>query len=95
MWDIFKKKKQTNIVIPTRLKKTELRNNMWVMTPQGVGILFNLQPESSLVHLTNDKGETTKDIFVITKDLRQAKWLEIPEPRRGVDREQGYHLGYE
>lgn len=66
---------------------------MWVMTPDGIGIVFQLG-EPSLIHLVDEIGETKSTAYFATTALRQALWEEIPEARRKIDREKGHQLGY-
>jgi len=73
--------------------KSLWRNNMWVMAPQGVGVLFALGAPC-IVHLVDEIGETKGVVQLPAEQLRQAKWDEIPESRRGVSRERGLYLGY-
>lgn len=69
------------------------RNNMWIMTPDGVGIVFDLR-EPVRVHLVDANGITVGDKEYSSLSLRQAKYLEIPESRRG-DPTKAKRLGYE
>lgn len=69
------------------------RNNMWVMTPDGVGVLFKLGTESD-VHLTDKDGITVDSKSYPILALRQAKFLEIPTPRRGFSKQTAANLGY-
>ena len=94
MWNPFKRK-ANNAVSPVFVKKTGFRNNMWVMTPRGIGILFEYKFPLSTIHLINPNGETTKELSLSVTDLRQALWKEIPISRRGVSKEVGQYLGYE
>lgn len=68
---------------------------MWVQTQQNqTGILFVLG-ETCEVHLVNrTTGETIQSIQVPLGELRQAKWGEIPECRRGITKKQAEALGY-
>ena len=97
MFSFRKRKKLEEIpqinTVKTQLAKSLWRNNMWVMTPQGIGVLFKCD-EPSLVHLVNDNGTTKESLAVHLNQLRQAKWLEIPECRRLVSEERAYSLGY-
>jgi hypothetical protein len=80
-------------VIETNVRKTAWRNNMWVMTSSGVGILFAMG-EPCTVHIVDKiTGETVKEIYASSDTIRQAKYLEIPECRRG-DKEKAAKLGY-
>lgn len=86
--------KTKTVVIDTNVQKTAWRNNMWVMTPDGVGIIFKLA-EPCTVHLVNTTtGDTIKEIFCKSDTIRQAKYLEIPACRRG-DEDKARKLGYE
>lgn len=84
---------------------TNWRNNMWVMTKEGVGILFNMDHFPSVViHLVNDDGTTithlgadgklTNDVWFNIDVVRQAKYLEIPKVRRGKDKKYFTDRGY-
>lgn len=90
----FRKEKGTVVLSPTVVQRSPWRNNMWVMTPDGVGIVFDLR-EPVLVHIVNTIDGTTKYAKEFSSsELRQAKWLEIPANRRG-DPEKAKRLGYE
>lgn len=96
MWNPFKSKTSNSSVLTTQVKKTEWRNNMWVSSPDGVGILFNMKdPTSCIVHLVGNDGITIKEVKHNIQHLAQAKWIEIPETRRNIDKERGLYLGYE
>jgi len=69
------------------------RNNMWVMSPDGIGIIFKLGVESE-VHLTDEKGLTVASKIYPTVSLRQAKFNEIPIFRRKITKEVAANLGY-
>ena len=84
---IVENKVETNIV------KSMWRNNMWVMSPKGIGVLFKLD-NPCVVHLVDKEGLTTSEIQLPVEQLRQAMWDEIPEKRRGISREKGKRLGY-
>lgn len=77
----------------TDVVKSQWRNNMWVMTPQGIGVIFKLGPQCE-IHLVAQDGSTSGVSLLPVDQLRQAKWDEIPESRRGVSRERGLQLGY-
>ena len=85
--------KEPNNSVSTNVVKSQWRNNMWVMSPQGIGIIFKLGPQCE-VHLVDPNGLTIGVSLLPVDQLRQAKWDEIPESRRSVDRERGYQLGY-
>lgn len=72
------------------------RNNMWVMTPDGIGIMFNLAEYSSIVHIVDkEDGLTTiAEMSYPTQALRQAKFEEIPSKRRNFSPGQAERLGY-
>lgn len=68
---------------------------MWVVTEDGVGILFKLGTHTSEIHLVDVKDGSTK--MVVTKEtstLRQALYKEIPENRRGASKEWFQSRGY-
>lgn len=94
-WYNFWKKPQKTPSVESTVFKSQWRNNMWVMSPYGVGILFKLGPMND-VHLVDVKtGETTSCISVTLENLRQAKLEEIPECRRnGITLERANYLGY-
>jgi len=69
------------------------RNNMWVMTPDGIGIVFKLGADSE-VHLIDSSGLTIASKIYETVSLRQAKYGEIPVVRRKMSKEQAAKLGY-
>ena len=94
MWPFTKKKEQEVKVIPTTLVDyIGWRNNMWVMTPDGVGIVFKLGTEVD-VHLTDANGDMiTSKVYPILA-LRQALFKEIPQKRRGITKEVASTLGY-
>lgn len=79
------------VVISTE-PKTIWRNNMWVITPAGLGIIFRLG-EPSEVHIVDEGGLTTDVRQFSTEVLRQAYYSEIPENRRGSV-EKATRLGY-
>jgi hypothetical protein len=71
------------------------RNNMWVVTDDGVGVLFKLGTYVSEIHLVDEADGTTK--LIVTKGtntLRQARYQEIPECRRGASKEWFTSKGY-
>lgn len=84
---------KTTVVINPTVSKSIWRNNMWVMTPEGVGIIFELR-EPVRVHLVDENGLTRADKEFPSNELRQARYLEIPYMRRG-DQEKAKRLGYE
>ena len=86
-------KHSATTVINTDVQKTAWRNNMWVVTPNGVGVLFQIG-EPCLVHLVDPQtGVTIKEALYQSTKLRQARYLEIPECRRG-DEDKAARLGY-
>lgn len=101
-WNPFKKKEVPPIVeepvqyeISNKVTdevKSSWRNNMWVMTPKGLGIIFAIG-HSCHVHLVNEHGETINGLICSFQDLRQARYLEIPANRRG-DKDVANRLGY-
>lgn len=70
-----------------------LRKGMWVVAPQGVGILVLHKARRPELHLTNEQGGTRLIVPVDPTTLRQAKLAEIPLPRR-PDAQRGAALGY-
>lgn len=84
---------KTNVVLTQPTPKRVWRNNMWVMTPNGVGIIFALA-EPVTVHLVDvNTGETLRSALYSSHDIRQARYEEIPSTRRGT-REKAVELGY-
>lgn len=71
------------------------RQGMWVVTNKGeIGILVAIDSPAE-VHLVNpDNGETIARYMCDLSELRQAKWLEIPECRRKISHEKGLELYY-
>ena len=73
--------------------KSVWRNNMWVMTPDGVGIIFDLK-EPVVIHLVSTmNGETIRTGYYQSEVVRQAKFDEIPACRQ-CSRERATELGY-
>jgi hypothetical protein len=80
-------------IITTTIVKSLWRNNMWVMSPKGVGILFKMGQPCE-VHIVDDQGLTVSTVLLPLEQLRQATFNEIPHPRRGVSEERAKLLGY-
>lgn len=70
------------------------REGMWVMDGEQVGILFKLDNVSEIHYVNKDTGETSGIVRRSLTALRQCKYLEIPECRRGVSQEKAEELGY-
>lgn len=75
-----------------------MRNGMWVMHGERVGIIFELGRGEDLgraiVHYVKPADGTTVGRDVVEcKDLRQATLVEIPECRRPTE-DRGARLGY-
>jgi hypothetical protein len=71
-----------------------LRAKKWVTVKGRVGIVVSADTSGYVkVHLTNEKGETVEQIRIPVGDVRLARYLEIPEPRRG-DKVKAATLGY-
>lgn len=71
------------------------RKGMWVVYAGDVGVLYDITPAYAEVHLVDvATGLTIKEVRPAISALRQAKWLEIPDCRRGIEREAGRELGY-
>ena len=84
---------KSNTIVISSAPKSVWRNNMWVMTPRGVGIIFALQ-EPVRVHLVDEQtGQTIDDLLFSSQEIRQATYLEIPANRRG-DPDKAIRLGY-
>jgi L-rhamnose isomerase len=93
MWNPFKPKTNTS-VISSDVTKTQWRRNMWVMTPDGVGVLQEMRPDKYVSHLVDKDGLTLSSAEHYPQDVRQAKWMEIPAFRRQVSDDVAKHLGY-
>lgn len=71
-----------------------LRAKKWVTVKGRVGIVVSADTSGYVkVDLTNEKGETVEQARVPVGDIRLARYLEIPEPRRG-DKVKAATLGY-
>lgn len=79
---------------PTHVLKN-WRTGMWVVASSNrIGVLFSIG-DSCLVHLVDrQSGETVEQISCPITELRQAKYGEIPECRRGITKQQAEALGY-
>lgn len=67
---------------------------MWVMAPDGIGILFKIANVCE-VHLVDEEdGSTLVSAYYSIKELRQARYEEIPECRRGESKEWFNKKGY-
>lgn len=94
LFDLFKKKD-----VPAKKgvdfspEVANWRPNMWVMTPDGVGIIFKLGVECE-VHLTDASGVTFLIKLYPIAILRQARLMEIPAARRKITKEIATKLGY-
>jgi hypothetical protein len=85
---------EPSVELKSSLQMVSFRENMWVMTPQGVGILFKIGQPCD-IHLVNETtGETIKNINFLISDLRQARFHEIPASRQGISKEKATALGY-
>jgi hypothetical protein len=73
--------------------KSVWRNNMWVMTPEGPGIIFALGVPCVVHMVDTTDGTTVKSTVFDPSQLRQALYMEIPEIRRGP-KEKANRLGY-
>lgn len=80
-----------------------IKNGMWVISvvngTKRVGIINDIGlsgPDSCRLNLVNDDGETTARLAGESLEgLEQAKYDDIPEPRRGgLSREHFAALGY-
>lgn len=74
-----------------------IRKGMWVVDGDGrVGIANAIGADGMAeLHLVDDAGMTTLVLQVPIDSLVQARYREIPEPRRTVSRERFAELGYE
>jgi hypothetical protein len=92
----FKKKEvqEKDKIVPTNLiDYIGWRNNMWVMTPDGIGIVFKLGTDVE-VHIVDKDGYTMQSKLYPILALRQALFNEIPKARRHFTKEQASKLGY-
>lgn len=80
---------------PTKVRRNEWRNGMWVMTSKGVGIIFQMGNDL-LIHLVDPKtGETVNATIEHRQAVRQARYDEIPACRKvGLTKERAEFLGY-
>lgn len=85
----------TEKVRPTTVNRG-WRNNMWVMDNElrKVGIIVKLGEVCEVHNVDLISGETTNIYHAPLTQLRQAKWLEIPEVRRGITKQAAEALGY-
>lgn len=76
--------------------KNEYRLGMWVRTTQGKpAIVYRIESDGLIVHhVDNQTGETVDEMKVSYNDVRQCKYLEIPEVRRGFTKKTAKELGY-
>lgn len=94
MWPFTKKAPLVEKpIVPTLIDYIGWRNNMWVMTPDGIGIVFKLGKDCE-VHLTDSDGYTMQSKVYSILALRQATFDEIPKARRGFTRTTAFKLGY-
>lgn len=90
------KKQELPVKVTPKIVSSDLINwrpNMWVMTPDGIGIIFKLDVNAE-VHLTDEKGLTVESKVYPIAILRQAKFTEIPVFRRKITKEVAANLGY-
>lgn len=82
-------------IVDSIVFKSQWRNNMWVMTEYGIGILFS-NNNMATIHLVSPKtGETLSIINAPYGAFRQAKFDEIPECRKvGLTKERAELMGY-
>lgn len=79
----------------TQRKYGNWRVGMWVVLDNEIGIIAQFFDSSVNFHKVNSKtGETVSEQIVPFEALRQARWEEIPECRRGFTREAAAELGY-
>lgn len=93
MWPFKKKEVTPKIHSPSLLDYVGWRTNMWVVTPDGVGIIFKLGKICE-IHLVDSEGLTVliRDYDILF--LRQAQFAEIPKARRQFSKEVANSLGY-
>ncbi len=71
------------------------RNGMWVVASSNrVGVLYRLGDPCEVHLVDRQSGETVEQIYCPLTELRQAKFGEIPECRRGITKERAEALGY-
>lgn len=108
MFDWFKKKPELKETEPAPTFVTQeisvpglivpgmvlLRAKKWVTVKGRIGVVVSANTSGYVkVDLTNEKGETVEQIRVPVGEVRLARYLEIPEPRRG-DKVKAATLGY-
>jgi len=71
------------------------RKGMWVINQEQEPSILWTVGDSCVIHVVSKTtGETVKECSVSLNELRQARWEEIPECRRGITKEAGEALGY-
>lgn len=93
MWPFKKKEIPSKIFPAAMVDYIGWRTSMWVMTPDGIGIIFKLGTECE-IHLTDRDGFTMASKMYPILSLRQALFSEIPQARRHFSKETAYSLGY-
>lgn len=84
---------QAHVLSPS-VVGSPLRRGMWVVFGGNTGILVRAKELGiGEVHLVNAAGETVEVVDAPLDSLRQARWDEIPEPRR-PEREMAAAMGY-
>ncbi len=76
--------------------KNDYRLGMWIKTIQGrPAIIYRIEQDGLVIHYVNEQtGETIEEDRVTYNSVRQCKYLEIPEVRRGFTQETARKLGY-
>ena len=74
-----------------------IRKGMWCVDEDGrVGIAAEISALGEAeFHLVDEEGATTLVVTVSASSLVQARYREIPEPRRAIGRHAFAALGYE
>lgn len=86
MLGVFKKKPSSLRLMQGIAAPGTLREGKWIVANQSVGILNNISGFPVVeVHFTDAKGETIGVAQTHMDQIRIAKYLEIPEPRRPTD----------
>lgn len=79
---------------PVTIVQQGWRTGMWVMDGTSVAIIHKLDQICEVHYVNPDNGETIEIANRPLNALRQCKYLEIPECRRGITQEQAQELGY-
>lgn len=88
--------KSPEIVLPSGPTHIVLTRKKWVMWGDRIAIVWDFDVSGNCtLHLTNPVGETVTVAKVRISEVRVARFLEIPEPRRrGLNQLEAAALGY-